>query len=105
MSDQTFFWRRLRWRFRGAWMWPAFVTGDPGRGSPALAPAARGHRPQPDRGRPAGHLREPGADRRAGALAGPPHGGAAGAREPAETERELLKDRVATGLLVAGVFG
>lgn len=25
MSDETFFWHRLRWRFRGAWMWPAFV--------------------------------------------------------------------------------
>ena len=104
MSDQTFFWSRLRWRFRGAWMWPAFVAVTLGEGVLLwrLPPVGTGL-----------NLIEgvllatfcnlfliaalgPWLAKRLAARQGPALG---------QTEREVLKDRVNTGLLLAGVLG
>lgn len=104
MSDQTFFWHRLRWRFRGAWMWPVFTVVTLGEGVLLwrLPPVGTGL-----------NLIEgvllatfgnlvliaalaPWLARRLLARRRP---------QPDETEREVVTDRVATGLLVAGVFG
>jgi hypothetical protein len=104
MSEQTFFWHRLRWRLRGAWLWPAFAAVTLGEGVLLwrLPPVGTGL-----------NLIEgmllatfgnlvivaaiaPWLARRLAARRRP---------APNETEREVLKDRVSTGLLLAGVLG
>lgn len=104
MSDQTFFWRRLRWRFRGAWMWPAFVVVTFGEGVLLwrLPPVGTGL-----------NLIEGVLLATFGnlvliaALAPWLANRLLARRQPPadETERELLRDRMATGLLLAGVLG
>ena len=104
MSDQTFFWSRLRWRLRGAWMWPAFVITTiadgvllwqlpPFRTGVDLIPAILMAT--------FGNLILVGAvapwfARRLAKRQQPP---------PTAGEYEVLKDRFGTALLVAGVFG
>jgi hypothetical protein len=103
VSDQTFFWSRLRWRLRGAWMWPTFVLTTildgillwqlpPIRTGVDLIPGIL--------------LATFGNLFLAGALA--PWFArrlAANRRPPATSgEREVIKDRFGTALLVAGVF-
>jgi hypothetical protein len=104
MSDQTFFWHRLRWRFRGAWMWPAFAAVTLGEGILLwrLPPVGTGLNViEGVLLATFGNLVlvaavAPWLAKRLAARRQPP---------PDETEREVLKDRVSTGLLLAGVLG
>ena len=104
MSEHTFFWSRLRWRFRGATMWPAFIVVT------LLDGVILWRLPPVRTGLNAidgvllavfGNLvliaaLTPWLVRRMAVRRVPP---------PGEAEREVLKDRVGTVLLVAGVFG
>lgn len=104
MSDQTFFWHRLRWRFRGAWMWPVFTLVTLGEGALLwrLPPVGTGLNLVE------GVLLATFGNLVLVAALGPWLAGRLAARQrpaPSDTEREVLKDRISTGLLVAGVFG
>jgi hypothetical protein len=104
MSDQTFFWHRLRWRFRGAWMWPAFAVVTLGEGILLwrLPPVGTGLNVIE------GVLLATFGNLVLVAAVAPWLAKRLAAnRRPApdETEREVLKDRVSTGLLLAGVLG
>ena len=107
--EERFWPTRMRWRLRGAWMWPSFVVAHAARRPAAPPPlaGARGHRPDP--GHPAGHVRQPDPDRRRRPLAGAPDVEAPRRRptraRPPKAQLEVLTDRIGTGLLVAGVFG
>jgi hypothetical protein len=104
MSDQTFFWRRLRWRIRGAWMWPAFAVVTLGEGILLwrLPPVGTGLNViEGILLATFGNLVLIGAlgpwlAKRLAVRRHPP---------PNETEREVLKDRTGTALLAAGVLG
>lgn len=116
MSSGERFWpSRLRWRLRGAWQWPAFavLTLLDGFVLDRLPPQA------PDRlnliegvliatfanlilvGAMAPFLTKRLARRREAALAAA--GAPAPSAESAQAQREVLQDRVATGLLAAGL--
>ena len=104
MSDQTFFWHRLRWRFRGAWMWPVFAAVTLGEGVLLwrLPPVGTGLNLIE------GVLLATFGNLVLVAALAPWLANRLAARQrpvPGQTEREVLKDRVSTGLLVAGVFG
>lgn len=104
MSDQTFFWHRLRWRFRGAWMWPVFTAVTLGEGILLwrLPPVGTGLNLVE------GVLLATFGNLVLIAALGPWLANRLAARQrpaPSDTERQILKDRVSTGLLVAGVFG
>jgi hypothetical protein len=104
MSDQTFFWHRLRWRFRGAWMWPVFTAVTLGEGVLMwrLPPVGTGLNLIE------GVLLATFGNLVLVAALAPWLANRLAARQrpgPGETEREVLKDRVSTGLLLAGVFG
>lgn len=104
MSDQTFFWSRLRWRFRGAWMWPAFaaMTVIGGLILHWLPPVRTGIRPL------TGILLATFANLFLIAVAAPWLAKRMAARRgfrPDSAEREVLKDRVGTTLLVTGLAG
>jgi len=104
MSDQTFFWHRLRWRFRGAWMWPAFAAVTLGEGVLLwrLPPVGTGLNVIE------GVLLATFGNLVLIAAVAPwlANRLVAGRRPaPGEIEREVLKDRVSTGLLLAGVLG
>jgi hypothetical protein len=104
MSDESFFWSRLRWRLRGAWMWPAFIalTLADGLILHLLPPVRTGVDVIPGILLATfGNLVLIGAlapwlARRLSARRSPP---------PSEAEREVLKDRVGTALLAAGLAG
>jgi hypothetical protein len=104
MSEETFFWRRLRWRFRGAWMWPAFAVITIGEGVLLwrLPPVGTGLNViEGVLLATFGNLFLIGAlgpwlSKRLAARRRPP---------PSDTEREVLKDRTGTALLAAGVLG
>jgi len=104
VSDETFFWSRLRWRLRGSWMWPAFVvlTIADGLLLWQLPPFSTGVRPVS-----AFLLAIFGNLILIGALA-PWFARRLAARRqqpPTSGEYEVIKDRFGTALLVAGVFG
>jgi len=104
MSDQTFFWHRLRWRFRGAWMWPAFAVVTFGEGVLLwrLPPVGTGLNLIE------GVLLATFGNLVLIAAVAPWLANRLAARQrpaPGATEREVLKDRVSTGLLLAGVLG
>jgi hypothetical protein len=107
-GDERFWPARMRWKLRGAWMWPSFVaitvldgvimhTLPPTRTGidliPAVLLATFGNLVVVGALAPwlANRIwrRRPAADPAA----------------PAKAQREVLVDRVGTGLLVAGVFG
>ena len=107
--EERFWPTRMRWRLRGAWMWPSFVaiTLLDGVLLHTLLAGARGHRPDPRH--PARHLRQPRAGRRgrrrgwrAALWKRRP---AADPAAPPKAQLEVLSDRIGTGLLVASVFG
>ena len=104
MSDQSFFWSRLRWRFRGAWMWPAFiaVTIVGGLLLHWLPPIRTGIRPL------TGILLATFGNLILIGAVGPWLAKRMAERRglPADAaERELLKDRVGTILLFTGLAG
>ena len=104
MSDQTFFWHRLRWRLRGAWMWPAFTVITLGEGILLwrLPPVGTGLNLIE------GVLLATFGNLVLVAALAPWLANRLLARrspQPSVTEREVVKDRVSTALLVAGVFG
>lgn len=117
MPSRERFWpSRLRWRLRGALQWPAFVvlTLLDGIVLSELPPAAIR---DPNiivgvllatfanlfiLGALAPFLTRRMLRRRHAALAA---AGAAPSSEAAQTEREVTQDRIATGLLIAGLFG
>jgi hypothetical protein len=115
--DERFWPARLRWRLRGAWLWPAFVVF-------TLADGVLLHVLPPVR---LGFTREgmtlifgvivatfanlvlvgavaPWLARRLAARPAVAAGGALG-EVPAQVRREVVQDRVATALLVAGLVG
>jgi hypothetical protein len=115
--DERFWPARLRWRLRGAWLWPAFVVF-------TLADGVLLHLLPPVR---LGFTREgmtlifgvivatfanlvlvgavaPWLARRLAARPAVAAGGALG-EVPAQVRREVVQDRVATALLVAGLVG
>jgi hypothetical protein len=104
MSDQTFFWHRLRWRFRGAWMWPVFTVVTLGEGILLwrLPPVGTGLNLVE------GVLLATFGNLVLVAAVGPWLARRLAARQrpaPDQAQREVMKDRVSTGLLVACVFG
>ncbi len=104
MSDETFFWHRLRWRLRGAWMWPAFIVVTLGEGVLLwrLPPVGTGLNLIE------GVLLATFGNLVLIAAVAPWLASRLAARRrpaPDDTEREVLKDRVSTGLLLAGVLG
>lgn len=110
--DERFWLNRLRWRLRGAMQWPAFVvlTLVDGVVLDALPPVGTTGLNFFEGvlvatfanlflvGAAAPFLTRMLIDRRAAALA------SAGAPAPPEVEREVLRDRMATALLVAGLL-
>jgi hypothetical protein len=104
VSEQTFFWHRLRWRFRGAWTWPAFAL------LTLLDGILLWRLPPVDTGLNIveGVLLATFGNLILIAAIAPWLANRLAARRhapPTQAERELLKDRVSTALLVAGVFG
>ncbi|MCA1656716.1 MAG: hypothetical protein LC713_03230 [Actinobacteria bacterium] len=117
MSSSERFWtRRLRWRLRGAWQWPAFalITLVDGVVLDLLPPVGSARM---DLilglliatfanlflvGAVAPFLTRRLSRRREAALAAA-GGGGTDAQPPPEIEREVLQDRVATALLAAGL--
>ncbi len=114
MSPRERFWTsRLRWRLRGATQWPAFVvlTLVDGIVLDALPPVSTTGLNLIEGvliatfanlflvGAVAPWLTRRLADRRAAALV------AAGSPAPAQANRDVLQDRVATALLLAGLVG
>jgi hypothetical protein len=106
--EQRFWPARMRWRLRGAWMWPTFVVV-------TLLDGVLLHRLPPVRDGvdliPGILLATFGNLVLIGAL-GPwlarrlwKRRPAAGAGAPAKAQLEVLSDRIGTGLLVASVFG
>jgi hypothetical protein len=110
-SGERFWTNRLRWRLRGAWQWPAFVvlTLVDGIVLDALPPVSTTGMNLIEGvliatfanlflvGAVAPWLARRLADRRAAALT------SAGAPPPTEAERDVIQDRTATALLVAGL--
>jgi hypothetical protein len=104
MSDQSFFWSRLRWRFRGAWMWPAFATVTLGGGLLLhwLPPVRTGIRPL------SGILLATFGNLFLIGLVGPWLTRRLAVRRglrPEDAERDVLQDRVGTALLLIGLVG
>jgi hypothetical protein len=95
--SEHFFWHRLRWRFRGAWMWPAFVVLTIADGIVLwrLPPFSTGLNVIE------GMLLAVFGNLVLIAAFAPWLAN----RVRSTSQREVLRDRMATGLLVAGLFG